>query len=110
MKVTSSKPKKQRIFKSTNIKIKTGKKHKRPFWIEPIGKGWWFCLEKGQWEQKYNGFGGMTSSYYSMECDGFNNAYSLKAVKRLVHKWNVPKGTKFRASLPFIGYHFYIIK
>lgn len=41
---------------------------------------------------------------------GFNDAYSLKAVKRLVAKWNVPKGTKFRASLPFVGYDFYITK
>ena len=52
----------------------------------------------------------MTTSYYAMTYDGFNNAYSLKAVKRLIHKWNVPKGTIFRASLPFVGFDFFITK
>jgi hypothetical protein len=45
-----------------------------------------------------------------MTNDGFNNAYSLKAVKRLIAKWNVPKGTKFRASLPFVGHDFFLTK
>jgi len=114
MKVVSKKPKGQRMFKSIKHYHTThrGKKikHKRPFWIEPIGKNWWFDLYTGEWTQKYNGKGGMTTSYYSMTCDGFNNIYSLKAAKRLIAKWDVPKGTKFRVSLPFVGYDFYITK
>ena len=113
MKVTSKKPKGQRIFNSLKTVHKScGKiiKTKRPFHIEPIENGWWFCLEKGQWENKYNGKGGMSSSYYSMTYYGFNNAYSLKAVKRLIAKWDVPKGTKFIASLPFVGYDFFLTK
>lgn len=115
MKVVSSKPKRQRIFKSQTIhsQYKDGSKRrifKRPFWIEPVDFGWWFDLELGDWVQGYNGKGGMTTSYYAMTYDGFNDAYSLKAVKRLVAKWNVPKGTKFRASLPFKGHYFFIRK
>jgi len=68
MKITSSKPKGQRMFKSIKHYHTThrGKKikHKRPFWIEPIGKNWWFDLYTGEWTQKYNGKGGMTTSYY----------------------------------------------
>ena len=110
MRITSSKPKGQRMFKIKSFTKKQGYKVRRPFWIEPLEHGWWFCLEKGEWEKEYNGKGGVTSSYYSMKSDGYNNAYSLKAVKRLIAKWNVPKGTKFRASLPFVGYKFYITK
>ena len=113
MKVISSKPKGNRIFKCRKLNhTSLGKQVKtiRPFHIEPIGNGWWFCLKKGQWEKEYNGKGNMSSSYYAMTYDGFNNAYSLKAVKRLIHKWNVPKGTIFRASLPFVGFDFFITK
>lgn len=114
MKLTYSKPKGQRILKClklNHVSLKDAKiKTKRPYWIEPVGKNWWFCLEKGQWENEYNGKGGMSSSYYSMTYDGYNNAYSIKAVKRLVSKWNVPKGTKFRASLPFTGYDIFLTK
>ena len=82
---------------------------KRPFWIEPIiktGKPFlWFNIMTGEWEEKGN-----TSSYYGMSHYGFNDAYSFKAVKRLIAKWNVPKGTKFIASLPYIGYYFFITK
>lgn len=112
MKVTSSKPKGQRIFKSVTIKTETRRINKRPFWIEPIPTEnqpfLWFCLERGDWFIETTGAN--TSSYYSMKYDGFNDAYSLKAVIRLVKKWNVPKGTKFRASLPFVGYDFTITK
>ena len=52
----------------------------------------------------------MTTSYYAMKYDGYNNVYSLKATKRLINKWNVPKGTRFIVSLPFVGYDFYITK
>jgi hypothetical protein len=109
MVITSLKPKGQRIFKSVLIKLKDGRKVKRPFWIEPVIKSGepflWFNKETGEWGEKGN-----TSVYYAMTYYGFNNAYSLKAVKRLIAKWNVPKGTKFRASLPFVGYDFYITK
>lgn len=114
MKIISSKPKRQRIFKSVYHVLEfgrhKGKKVKRPFSIEPIGKNWWFCLESGEWVVEYNGVGNMTTSYYAMTHDGFNNVYSLKAAIRLICKWNVPKGTKFRISLPFRGYGFTIIK
>ena len=114
MKVVSSKPKGQRIFKCLKLihinHKRENKKHKRPFWIEPVENGWWFDLELGDWVQGYNGKGGMTTSYYAMTYNGFKDVYSLKAVKKLVAKWNVPKGTKFRASLPFVGYDFYITK
>lgn len=115
MKVLSVKPKGQRMFKSISHlhNIPKGKvKTKRPFWIEPIreSKYTWFNLSTGQWEEDYNGKGGVTTSYYSMTHDGFNNCYSLKAVLRLIRKWDVEKGTKFRASLPFIGYEFIITK
>jgi hypothetical protein len=113
MKIISSKPKRQRIFKSVTIhsKYEDGSKRrtKRPFWIEPVIKSGepllWFNTETGEWGKKGN-----TSVYYAMTYDGLNNAYSLKAVKRLISKWNVPKGTKFRASLPFVGYDFFITK
>jgi hypothetical protein len=110
MKVISSKPKGQRIKKCAILKLDNGYKTKRPFHIEPVENGWWFCLEKGQWQSEYNGKGGMSSSYYAMTYEGFNNAYSLKAVKRLIAKWNIPKGTKFKCSLPFVGYEFIITK
>ena len=117
MKVISSKPKGQRILKSQTIhsNYEDGSKrriYKRPFWIEPVHKKGepflWFCLETGQWVNET--IGANTSSYYAMSDDGFNDAYSLKAVIRLVKKWNVPKGTEFRASLPFVGYDFFLTK
>ena len=113
MRVTSSKPKGQRIFKSVSHKYRINGhifKMRRPLWIEPKGNDWWFDLATGQWVEEYNGVGGMTTSYYSMSCHGYNDVYSLKAAKRLIAKWNVPKGTKFRVSLPFVGYDFYITK
>ena len=113
MKIISRKPKGQRIYKSTTIhsKYEDGSKrriYKRPFWVEPIDFGWFFCLYTGQWVNETTGAN--TSAYYAMSYDGFNDAYSLKAVIRLIKKWNVPKGTKFRASLPFTGYDFFITK
>ena len=113
MKVVSEKPKGQRILKSPSFILESGrnkgKKVRRPFWIEPIVKSGepflWFNTETGEWGEKGN-----TSVYYAMTYDGFNNAYSLKAVIRLVKRWNIPKGTKFRASLPFVGYDFIITK
>lgn len=97
MKVISSKPKGQRIFKS----------YKRPFCIEIEEKNWWFSEIEGQWIKDYSG-GGCSSAYYCNE--GFNSVYSLKAVKRLIHKWNVSKGVVFIVSLPWVGYEFKIKK
>ena len=64
----------------------------------------------GEWVNNPDNVAGMTNIYYAMGFDGFKDAYSLKAVKRLVHKWDVPKGTKFIASLPYVGYDFYLTK
>jgi hypothetical protein len=109
MKIISSKPKGQRIKKSGFFKLENKYKTKRPFWIEPVIKSGepflCFNTKTGEW-----GKTGYTSVYYAMTYYGFNNVYSLKAVKRLINKWNVPKGTKFKASLPFVGYDFSITK
>lgn len=96
MKVTFSKPKHQRIFKSRY----------RPFWIEPSAKGWWYNLAVGEWQSYYST--PACSSYYAMERHGFNDVWSLKAAIRLIKKWNVPKGTEFIVSLPYVGHHFII--
>lgn len=107
MKVTSSKPKGQRMFKSVAIKHKS----KRPFAIEPIGRGWWFDLDLGEWyDGGYDSTRRSCSGYYAMTRDGFNDVYSLKSAKRLIARWNVPKGTWFRVSTPYVGYHFKIKK
>lgn len=113
MKVKSTKPRGQRIFKCVKWNHNSSGKEvyvKRPFWVEPVGSNWWFRLSTGQWEQNPESYAGTTTSYYSMTSSGYNNVYSLKAVKRLIHKWNVPKGTKFKASLPFAGHTFIITK
>lgn len=114
MKVVSKKPRGQKMFKTVKFVLTSGlnkgKKVRRPLCIFPIGKGWWFCLERGEWEPKYNGVGGMTSNYYSMKYHGYHNVYSLKAAKRLIAKWDVPKGTKFHVGLPFIGFDFIVTK
>lgn len=115
MNIVAKKPKGQRIYKSLKFKLELGrnkgKKVKRPYWIEPIGKGWWFDLKSGQWYNGgYDSNRRSVSSYYAMTYDGFKNAYSLKAVIRLVAKWDVPKGTEFTASLPFVGHEFKITK
>lgn len=113
MKVKSTKSKGQRNFKCRKWKHNSSGDTlyvKRPFSIEPIGYNWWFRFNTGQWEQNPDSYAGTTTSYYSMTSSGYKNVYSLKAVKRLIHKWDVPKGTKFKASLPFVGYTFIITK
>lgn len=59
MKIISSKPKKQRFFKSVTITIQYDDKKvriKRPFWIEPIieakKKPLYFNVETGEWVMK----------------------------------------------------------
>lgn len=114
MKVISKMPRGQRMFKVVKMDHNTprtkNKKIKRPIWIEPIGKGWWFSLRTGQWIQGYNPALRCVSSYYAMERDGYKNIWSLKAAKRAIANWDVPKGTWFRVSLPYVGYDFKIRK
>lgn len=104
MKVKSSRPKGQRIFKNTH-------KH-RPYWIEPVNCDYWFNISTGEWEtmEEYDGKSGRSSAYYAMEYNGFKDIWSLKAAKRLIAKWNVPKGTIFRVELPWIGHDFLVTK
>ena len=82
----------------------------RPLWVEPLGSGWWFNLSSGEWQDNYPTGGNCMSSYYSMNSSGFHNIYSLKAAKRKISKWNVPKGTWFRVSIPYVGYNFKVKK
>ena len=95
-------------YRSNRI-LKLNRKE-RPFWIEPIGNNWWFNLRTKEWQQEYPNGEACTSSYYSMRHKGLNNIYSLKAARRKIAKWNVPKGTWFRVSLPYVGYDFKIRK
>ena len=108
MKVTCDKPKGQRMYKCIKYKHTKVGKTKRPFWIEPTDTNIWFDYNTLEWIKNPKSFGGLTTSYYSMRHSGLKDAYSLKAVKRLIKKWKYPKGTVFRASLPFVGYDFYI--
>ena len=112
MKIISSKPKGQRMFKSVNFKH-NNKKTKRPLFIDSVNENWWFSTKDKQWHGSgdicfYEGH--MTSSYYSLKPWGCHEVYSLKAAKRLISKWNVPKGFAFRVELPYIGYEFIIRK
>jgi len=103
MKVKSSKAKGQRIFKL--------KGNRRPYWIEPTEDGWWFDTKIGQWTKTPEfGYGELSSSYYSMKCHGYKNCKSFKAALNLIRKWDVPIGTEFRVSLPWIGYGFKVTK
>jgi hypothetical protein len=114
MKVISKMPRGQRIFKVVKMNHNTPrtkkKKIKRPMWIEPIGKGWWFSLRTGEWIQGYDSSLRCVSSYYSMERDGYKNIWSLKAAKRAIANWDVPKGTWFSVALPYVGCEFKIRK
>ena len=100
MKIKYSKPKGQRIKKST---------HKyRPLWIEIMGRGWWHVHELDQWVKDYPD-GKHCSSCYYVEF-GLNKIWSLKAAKRKIHKWDVPKGTVFLIHLPWVGHSIEITK
>lgn len=72
-----------------------------------MGAGWWYSITKKQWQEGYNPKDHMCSSFYGM---GKENVYSLKAAKRKIFNWNVPKGTVFRVSLPFVGHVIYVTK
>ena len=107
MKSTQSKP--NRIFKTQKFGLKTI----RPFWIEvKSDENLWFSFEDNQWlPYEKRGKEGCTSSYYAMRHKvGLHDVYSLKAVRRLISKWNLPKGTKITASLPIMGHIFTFTK
>lgn len=107
MKSTQSKP--NRIFKTQKFGLKTI----RPFWIEvKSDENLWFSFEHNQWlSYEKRGKEGCTSSYYAMRHKvGLHDVYSLKAVRRLITKWNLPKGTKITTSLPIMGHTFTFTK
>lgn len=110
MKVTSRKPKGQRIYKCVNFNHSKFGKIRRSYWIQPVDSDLYFNPKTLKWIKKPDDLRGLSTAYYAMTSYGLNNAYSLKAVKRLISKWEVPKGTKFRASLPFVGHDFFITK
>jgi hypothetical protein len=45
-----------------------------------------------------------------MERDGYKNIWSLKAAKRAIANWDVPKGTWFKVALPYVGCEFKVRK
>lgn len=100
MKVKYSKPR--------GLRIKKVMGKDRPFFITT--KNLWFNMKTGQWEECYDfSNGDWSSAYYAMGDSRYKDLYSLKAVKRKIAKWNVPKGTVFRVSL-YVGYDFLITK
>lgn len=104
MKITHSKPKGQRILKST---------HKySPLWIEPEESNYWFIHEIGEWSNKIPTDKSFSSIYYSVEHNkgGNKDIWSLKAAIRRIKKWNIPKGTVFHVILPYVGHEFKITK
>lgn len=105
MKITSLKPRGQRIYKSS---IKSTRN--RPLWIEPIGRDWWFNLTTGEWQEGNEDGQPCTTSFYAMKHYGFKDVWSIKAAKRAIAKWNVPKGTWFKVSMPWVGHEFNIKK
>lgn len=114
MKIIFNKPKQQRItkaikylYKANGLSKNKPYRHRRPLWIEPVGSGWWYSLTKKQWQQGYNSKDRMTTSFYGM---GEEDVYSLKAAIRKISKWDLPKGTKVRISLPLVGHDIYITK
>lgn len=116
MKVSSTKPRGKRIFKSTKTRTRDGRKILRPYFIQPISRGneWWFDLQTGEWIdntiEMRDSLGGCVSAFYLMRSHGYKDVYSLKAAKRAIANWNVPKGTKFKCNLPWVGYSYTIIK
>lgn len=103
MKIKSKKPKGQRYFKISGTT--------RPMWIEPIDTNLWFNLNTGEWTDITIGeIRGCISSYYAIHHSGYKNIWSVKAAKRTIAQWDVPKGTWFRVNLPWIGYDFRVRK
>lgn len=104
MKIKHSKPKGQRILRSTH-------KH-RPLWIQPLDFDLNFSYAQKQWQtwKTLDKSKGVTTAYYAMEHAGLKDVWSLKAALRRIRKWNVPKGTVFNVSLPYEGYSFEITK
>jgi len=110
MKVYSKKPKGQRIFKCMKFWHPKFGKITRPFNIHPVENDWWFNLKTGEWQQSYPYKSPCTNHFYAMEHSGYKNIYSFKAALRTIRKWNVPIGTKFMVSSPFVGYYFIVTK
>lgn len=116
MKVKSNKPKGQRMMKAGNILCLkydgTEARTKRPIHIEPVhetGKDTlWFSVKLNDWTTELDGT--CSSCYYAMRCVGLHDVYSLKAAVRLIKKWNIPVGTKFKVDLPYVGYDFIVTK
>jgi hypothetical protein len=102
MKVKSDKVKGQRIYSSQH--------KKRPYHIEPVDTDLWFNLITGEWGSLGSKAYPMSSSYYGMSVHGFKDVWSIKAAKRKINRWNIPKGTKFRVLSPYVGYDFIITK
>ena len=108
MKIKSQKPKGQQIKKAVYKGFS--------FWVNPIDAGggkWWFSIKTGEWHSGYKNMpdgGRCLMCRDSMTYVGFKNIYSLKAAKRRVVKWNVPKGTKFRVGIDGKSSSFIITK
>lgn len=109
MKTISTKPKRQRIYKTISYKRGDRKIH-RPLLIQPLDSIWKFDIKIKDWVYTSEASLYYDNEYFIMSLDGLNNIYSLKAAIRLLKKWNVPTGTKFWVRLPFIGYDFIITK
>ena len=104
IRVQSSKPRGQRVFRSYNS----------PFSITIIRKPheefWWFNYETGEWTQKLDGTHHFSNSYFIADRYGHKSIYSLKAAIRKIKKWNLPSGTRFRICTSWAGYEFIITK
>jgi hypothetical protein len=93
MNIIFNKPKGWRIRKS----------YPKPYFIEPVDSGWVYNIKLNKWvtystSVKDEGYSSALYVDWSLDYKGI---YSLKAVIRLVRKWNL-KGVWFRVS-SFVG-------
>lgn len=100
MKVKFNKPRGQRVKKS----------YPRPLWIEPVNTDMIFDTTEKRWVKNYTKGNGVTTAYYSMRYHGLRDVYSVKAAIRLIKSWDVPTGSKWHVSLPWVGHDFIITK
>ena len=98
MKLLHTKSKGGRILKCQKAWYH-GKKHKRPYWIEPKDN-LYFQIDTCEWNNNFDGH----NAYYVMNHLGLKNFYSLKAVIRFLRKCKAPKGAKFSISGTYEGY------
>lgn len=94
MNIKYSKPKTQRIFKSS--------RRIAPFHIKGNGPNYYLDL----WEGKCY----MEGKWYTFNIPSYKSIYSLKACKRFIHKIDVPKGFQFLVLLPYYNHYFIITK